>query len=357
MTGPVGETIKELNCPRWLEDASWLQEKQGLKVAACESRGENSIDLMAAIYLATLDQQTTLNLRCFDDQRDPSAAQALAQRLASDGVKVIIGHFAATAALSAARVYDNYPLLFLAPGCSDPRLCSSTGPGKHAVRFFGNDDEQADCLLGAIPAGARVRILAQQGNYGYRLGKVLHQRLTAHASAATIDFLNAEGEQCRSRILDTDLVLIAGSSEFAKRVASALPLKPGQTLLLSDDCRVEMATELRLSTYTRVAALQCQLGSPDDDRFARLIERADNLIGRPPGPYFLTSYLACQALCISLRDSPEASTDLLRNVLLRQRIESPYGTLEFDHTGNMRGHRWILNTATALLGDNCLECS
>ncbi|EPC02890.1 hypothetical protein L861_24075 [Litchfieldella anticariensis FP35 = DSM 16096] len=336
--------MKELSCPKWLHDAHWLRNRRGLKVAACESRGENAIDLMLAVYLATLDHDISLDLTCYDDHRDPKMATALAQGLAIDGTQVVIGHFAAPTAMSAGRIYDHHPMLFLAPGCSDPELCSGTGPGAHAVRFFGSDDEQADCLLAAVPAGARVSIFAQRGNYGQRLGKVLHQRLSAHASAATIEFLNADGGQRRTKVVNSDLIVVAGSCEFAKQIAEDLPLSGGQTLLFSDDCRMGVAVKLQLPARKLVAALECDLESPTYTHFAQLEKRAMDLAGRPPGPYFLTSYLACQALCIALREVPNALPSLLRNAILGQRIPSPYGVLSFDEAGNQLGHKWILKT-------------
>ncbi|MCF5714922.1 hypothetical protein I9H06_00345 [Pseudomonas tremae] len=345
MSTATGSTSMELNSPSWFHDAEWLKAKKGLRVAVCESRGKNSFDLMAAIYLATLDNDTVLNLQCFDDKRDSTTATSLAKKLASDGVQVVIGHFAAIAAMSAARIYDENSILFLAPGCSDPMLCSSGGPGTYAIRFFGNDTEQMECLISAIPEQARVRIFAQIGNYGYRLGKALHQRLSVHASSSTIDFLHVNDKRCRSRMLANDLVLIAGSSEFASCVAKALPFAEGQTLLLTDDCRLDLAAELKLCSHTRVATLDCDLSSSNQTRFAKLIERAKFLIGRPPGPYFLTSYLACEALCVAISESSEKSTDYLRSSILRQSISSPYGMLEFDSAGNLQGHTWLLKTA------------
>lgn len=335
--------MKALPTPAWLANAPWLHEPSGLKVAACESQGENAVDLMAALYLATRHHGVALNLSCLDDQRNAQVATSLATALAGDGTEVVIGHFGAVTALAAASVYDRHPLLFLAPGCSDPRLCSRNGPGRHALRLFGNDDEQADCLLAGIAPGSSVSIYAQRGNYGYRLGKAIHQRLSVHAATASISFLRP-GERLGNRLRgDSQCILIAGACEFAEYVASRLPLGHGQQVLFSDDCRLDSAARLKLPVPAAVAALACDLTQPGQALFADLLEHATSLTGRRPGPYFLPSYLACHALCMAIRGQPDASAQALRAHMLGQRIASPYGMLGFDPAGNLQGHRWVLN--------------
>ncbi|MFS0826836.1 ABC transporter substrate-binding protein [Pseudomonas phoenicis] len=335
--------MKALHVPQWLLAAGWLRHKGAVKVAACESAGENAIDLFAALYLTTRRYAIALDLSCHDDRRDAEVAARLARSLCETQHAVVVGHFGAVTALSACAVYDQHPTLFLAPGCSDPRLCSGSGPGRHAVRLFGNDDEQVDCLLAGIEPGARVSIFAQRANYGYRLGKTLHQRLIGQASTAAVTFLALGERPGQQHCREGEFVVIAGSCEFAQRLAPQLALRSGQKLLLSDDCRPDKAAQLGLRNEISVASLAYDWSGAHYAELAERVEQARVLTGRPPGPYFVSCLLACQALCLALLAHPGATPAQLRAHILGQRLESPLGRLSFDPAGGLRGHRWALS--------------
>ena len=82
-----------------------------------------------------------LRLVIGDDAASPVQAVALADRLARDGVKLVVGHHASDTSLAAQEVYARAGVLQILPSATDPRL---TEQGWSTVfRVCGREDRQA----------------------------------------------------------------------------------------------------------------------------------------------------------------------------------------------------------------------
>jgi len=325
-------------------------------LAVCESAGANADDLMAAVRLAMEDAGRLVQLRIGDDQRNPEITLGLARGLCEQRVRYVIGHFGSATARAASQVYGASNVLFLAPGSSSPALC-----GKHApttLRFFGSDDEQLECLVEAVADGKPALILAQQGNYGACLGSALFSRLARTQHRLAICYGRPHSGNVSPPILDVARVLVLGSREFAAFACTRTPLRQGSSeILLSDDSFNPAILESGIPVERcRIAFLAERDAVLVDRPVDQVRARAAALLGRPPGGYFDTAYLAARAVALAWDRVGASDPWQVRNVLLSQSWRSPYGPLRLSAEGNLTGHRWAMLPATVLrerLGTGC----
>jgi branched-chain amino acid transport system substrate-binding protein len=327
-------------------------------LAVCESEGPNSMDLCAAVRLALADSGSPAFVSFYDDHRSAEEAIKVADAVADAGVKYVIGHFSSNAAMAASRIYGQHGIVFLAPGSSAPELCGPSSPT--TLQAFGTDDEQLDCLTDAIKAlSGSVTLLAQAHTYGAELARGLLQRLAEHCTRLAVYYLTRPPESAPFRIYANDVAVVLGSQEFASSWLQNFQRDSApQHILLSDDCFTpKLFQNGNLATRCSIAFLRKCSDTIVDQNLTSLRQRAATLLGRTPGPYFETSYIATRALATAWRSTDVRKPDTVLRDLLKQQFSSPFGTLQFSGDGRLRGHRWQMVPAedVAALSEDSLR--
>ena len=83
-----------------------------------------------------------LTLEVADDACDPKEAVSVANRLASDGVVLVVGHFCSTSSIAARSVYTEEGVLEITPSSASNRF---TDDGAwNTFRTCGRDDQQGE---------------------------------------------------------------------------------------------------------------------------------------------------------------------------------------------------------------------
>lgn len=114
---------------------AWFGEQveRGAALAVADLNAEGGV----------LGQQ--VRLITVDDYCDPEQAVAAANKLVSDGVIFVVGHFCSHSSIPASEVYQAAGVLMMSPGSSNPKL---TELGRANVfRFLHRDD-----VLGVVAA-------------------------------------------------------------------------------------------------------------------------------------------------------------------------------------------------------------
>jgi branched-chain amino acid transport system substrate-binding protein len=318
-------------------------------LAICESEGPNSMDLCAAVRLGLADSNSPAFVSFYDDHRSAQDAAKVAETIADAGVKYAIGHFSSKAAMAASRIYGQHEVLFLAPGSSAPSLCSAASPT--TVQMFGTDDEQLDCLTEGVQSLSRSAIvLAQSRTYGAELARGLLQRLASHCNRLAIFYFERPPQTLPFRICADDIVVILGSQEFASDwLHSPLRERAPPHILLSDDCFTPaLFLDPDITARCSIAFLDRCNDTIVDQDVCGLRNRAATLLGRAPGPYFETSYIATRALTAAWKNAGAEKPAAVLRDLLKGQWRSPFGLLHFSGERRLRGHRWRMIPAQAI---------
>ncbi|WP_439373325.1 branched-chain amino acid ABC transporter substrate-binding protein [Bradyrhizobium sp. DASA03120] len=121
---------------------------------------------------------TKIRLIIADDACDPKQAVAVANRLAADQVRLVVGHYCSSSSIPASDVYDEAAIIQISPGSTNPQL---TERGlKTVFRICGRDDQQgvvaADYILRHF-SNSKIAILDDKSTAGKGIADIVASRL------------------------------------------------------------------------------------------------------------------------------------------------------------------------------------
>ena len=311
-------------------------------VLLSDSHGENFEDLLAA-WCLRMKHSDNAQVIVLDDQRDPDVCVQSLEEIFSHGVRpdAAIGHFSSPVAWRAAQIYGAHAVPFFAPGSSADTLTGQ--PSSPVFQVFAQDSGQIAVILKALIGAQDVVLFGQPCNAGATLLASLQETLQCSWQSYS-DISEASVDMIRNRPL-----VILGSKEYVAEILSMLRKYNRPSIIyLSDDslgsAKVQQEA-LRLATPVFVTALRRFeeqnkfLGHAMDE-----IERdAARILGRPAGPYFLTSWMAIYFALHGLGLGSRASSKML-NTLQNQKWETIYGPIHFNDVGRAVGFTWELRS-------------
>lgn len=104
-----------------------------------------------------------------DDACDPKQAVNVANQLAGDGAKVVIGHYCSGSSIPASAVYAEEGVIQISPASTNPVYTDKRPDGGTTYRVCGRDDQQGDIAGKAILEkykGKKVAIVHDKSSYG-----------------------------------------------------------------------------------------------------------------------------------------------------------------------------------------------
>ncbi|MET4359002.1 branched-chain amino acid transport system substrate-binding protein [Bradyrhizobium sp. RT9b] len=133
-----------------------------------------------SINASRLLADTKLVLRISDDAWDPKQAVAVANRLATDGIKLVIGQFCSSSSIPASDIYTEAKVLQISPGSTNPFLTERDATT--LFRICRRDDQ-----LGGVAAdyivrhhqGAKLAVLDDKSTAGKAIDDIVEARLRA----------------------------------------------------------------------------------------------------------------------------------------------------------------------------------
>lgn len=162
-----------------------------------------------------MGQQLVLSIE--DDACDPRQAVSVANKLASQKVSVVAGHFCSGSSIPASKVYTEEGILQISPASTNPKY---TDEGSwNTLRVCGRDDQQGD-VAGKYLADhfkdKKIAILHDNSAYGKGLADETRRALGANGGKETMYAAYTPGERDYSAIVSrmkqagVDLIYVGG---------------------------------------------------------------------------------------------------------------------------------------------------
>ncbi len=316
----------------------------------------HAVDLLAGVYLALEAHRRrtgrTISAIWLDDRRSAEGAVLAARAYLELGVRYVIGHFSATAALAAADIYDANDVVFMAPGTSHPDL--TAGQYRSVFRLCGRDDDQALAMLSIMPQSqepSSLLVLAQDIRYGRSLSGYIDEECRRRGRAAVVmvgpdaEVLAQSGTTwCEGRKTENDAaVLVVGTHEFSADVVRCLRHNGVfAPICVSDDALTPRFPALLgdLAEGLLVTGLAGHPGSAAERSGPE--QECLRLLGEQPGAYFLTSYAAAAILAELIDRQPPLNAGACPGELRSRPWHTCLGKLSFREGGEVTGIRWTL---------------
>jgi branched-chain amino acid transport system substrate-binding protein len=123
-----------------------------------------------------------------DDYCDADQAVALARKLVSDGVPVVVGHWCSHASIPASKVYEKAGILMINPGSASAKLTEEGGP--NVFRVYGRDDRQGAMVADYLAehwADKEIAILDDGTTWGAGVASGVRRRLHERGVTVALD--------------------------------------------------------------------------------------------------------------------------------------------------------------------------
>lgn len=285
-----------------------------------------------------------------DDACDPRQAVSVANKLASDGVALVVGHFCSASSIPASKVYTEEGIIEISPASTNPAY---TDNGAWDIfRVCGRDDQQG-AVAGAYIAkhfrDQKIAILDDNSTYGLGLAEQTRKAMLKAGVKPAMFQAYVPGERDYSALVSRmkeagiTMVYVGGyyteAGLILRQAASQgmkVTLMGGDALMSSDFWGI-----------TGAAGNGTLMTFPPDPRklpsAAKVVAEFDANKIDPEG-YVLYSYAAVQVWAEAVKkigtlDPQKVAAEMKAN---KAGWSTVLGPIAFDHKGDVRGAHYVV---------------
>ena len=283
-----------------------------------------------------------LALSVGDDACDPKQAVAVANKMASEGVVFIAGHFCSGSSIPASKVYEEEGVLQISPASTNPAFTDEGGWNTH--RVCGRDDAQgkvAGQFLSEKFKGKNIAILHDKSAYGKGLADETKKTLNGAGVEEAMYEAYTAGEKDYTALVskmkeaNVDAVYVGGYHTEAGLILRQMREQGMQAQLVSGDALV---TDEFWSITGPAGEGTLMTFSPDPRKFeaAQKVVKEFQDEGYNPEGYTLYTYAAVQvykqAAEAAGTTEPEKVAEKLRSGM---EFDTVLGKIKLDDKGDV----------------------
>jgi branched-chain amino acid transport system substrate-binding protein len=287
-----------------------------------------------------------LQLVVGDDACDPKQATAVANKMVSDKVVFVAGHFCSGSSIPASDIYKEGKILQITPASTNPKLTDdAAGKGNTTVfRTCGRDDVQGTTVGNYILKNnktAKVAILHDKSPYGKGVADETKKALNKGGLRETMyeayndtdkDFAALINKMKQAKI---DIIVLGGY-----HTAGALIIKQAREQGLAANMMgfdaLETAEFAQLGgAATNGVMMSFPPKAEDDPKNAALVKKFRDAKYNPEG-YTLFSYAAVKAWADAANKAKSVDAATVAKQLRTGKYDSAVGVLEFDAKGDIK---------------------
>ncbi|MCL4558042.1 MAG: branched-chain amino acid ABC transporter substrate-binding protein [Deltaproteobacteria bacterium] len=275
-----------------------------------------------------------------DDQHDPRQAVAVANRLVSDDVVGVVGHFNSNCSIPASAVYHRADIPMISHGSTNPQL---TEQGfDNVFRVCGRDDQQGKIAADFVcsnPRFSRIAIIQDRTTYGQGLADEFKRWLTGTCRVVYYGTIIQGDKDFRAVLTDVkskapDLIYYGGVYPEAGLLVKQSRQLGIKAVFMSGDGIlgpefINIAGSAADGTYATFGPDINSVGTARP-----FIERYRKLYGEP-GPYSIYSYVAANILLDAIKGSRTTAPEQVVNYLHTHTFDTALGTIQFDGKGDV----------------------
>jgi branched-chain amino acid transport system substrate-binding protein len=284
-----------------------------------------------------------LELIMGDDFCDPDQAVAVARKLASDGVALVVGHFCSHSSIAAARVYEEAGILQIAPGSASAKLTDEGGP--NVFRVCGRDDRQGTMVgdyLAEYWADKEIAILDDGTTWGAGVADGVRRRLRELGVRVAMDETFTPGEEEYSDLVSR--MQAAGIDVF---FPGGLHRETGlifrQVRDRGYDLRLVSSSSSATGDFPMIAGpglegtvMAAATDARDTPEAAEVLAQF-RAQGYEPLGYTLYAYAAVQVWAQAVEAAGTLDLDAVVDVMHSHQFDTVLGQIGFDAKGDVTG--------------------
>jgi branched-chain amino acid transport system substrate-binding protein len=284
-----------------------------------------------------------LKLVLGDDFCDPDQAVAVARKLASDGVTLVVGHFCSHSSIAAAKIYEEAGILQIAPGSASAKLTEEGGP--NVFRVCGRDDRQGAMVADYLVehwADREIAILDDGTTWGKGVADGVRHRLQELGVRVAMDATFTPGEEEYSDLVSR--MQAAGIDAF---FPGGLHRETGlifrQARDRGYDLRLVSSSSSATGDFPMIAgpglegtAMAAATDARDTPEAAEVVTQF-HAQGYEPLGYTLFAYAAVQVWAQAVEAAGSLGLDAVIEAMHSRRFDTVLGRIGFDAKGDVTG--------------------
>jgi len=289
-------------------------------------------------------------LQTGDDASDPKQGVSLANKLAGDGVKLVVGHFNSGVTIPSSEVYKESGMLVITPAATNPNLTDREGYW-NVFRTCGRDDQQgavAGAYILSHFKGKKIGIVHDKTPYGKGLADATKGNLNKGGLTEVVYEGINTGEKDYSALVsklkaaNVDLVYFGGLQTEAGLIVRQMrdqglnaPMMSGDGITDKEFAQIGgPGSEGTLMTF-----------APDPRKHAEAakVVAAFKAKNYDPEAYTLYSYAAVQILADALKQAGKLDTKKMAEIMHSGKpFKTVIGDIAYDKKGDITRPDYVM---------------
>jgi len=281
-----------------------------------------------------------------DDVCKPEIATNTANKLISEGVRVVLGHICSGATKATLDLYHDAGVTVMSPSATNPELTQS-GLYPNFFRTIASDDTQArlevDFALRVLKL-RRFAVLHDKGDYGKGLAEYARKFIEAAPQAKLVLYegitpgaFDYSAVVQKIKRADADAVIYGGYHPEAALIVRQMRKKHSKARFISDD-GVKDATFLKVAgAYAEGVYASGPRNVSQNPLAVASIAAHEKTYGTEPGAFFLNAYAATQALLQAIEKAGGTDYAKVGKALRTNYVATPLGKIRFNDKGDALG--------------------
>ena len=283
-----------------------------------------------------------LKLEVGDDACDGKQAVSVANKLVSDGVVFVAGHFCSGSSIPASSVYSDADVIQISPASTNPAYTDQR-PGPGTFRVCGRDDQQgqiAGQFLAKHFMGKNIAIVDDKTTYGKGLADQTRKFMNEAGLKEKIDDAVNAGEKdytalvSKLKAANIDVLYYGGYHTEAGLIKRQMVAQGMKTLLMSGDALVTNEY-WQITGDAGNGTLMTFSPDPRKNPEAKPIVDEMQAAGETTEGYALYSYAAVKVWADAANKAGSTDFNKVVKALDTDTFNTVLGKLNFDKNGDV----------------------
>jgi branched-chain amino acid transport system substrate-binding protein len=276
-----------------------------------------------------------------DDACDPKQAVAVANKLVSQKVAYVAGHFCSGSSIPASKVYTEEGVVQVSPASTNPKFTDEGGP--NVFRVCGRDDQQGEVagkFLAKNYKGKNIAILHDKTAYGKGLADETRKSLKKAGGKEKLYEAYTAGEKDYSALVsklkknNIDAVYLGGYHTEGGLIVRQMRDQGMKAVLISGDALVTNEY-WQITGDAGEGTLMTFSPDPRNNPAAADAVKKFRAKGIEPEGYVLYSYAALQVFEQAATKAKSTKSKDLIKVMKKSKFKTVIGDLSFDKKGDV----------------------
>ena len=290
-----------------------------------------------------------LVLTVADDAGTASQAVAVANRLATEGVEMVVGHVQSSTLIPASQVYADEGIIAITPDATAPEV-TEAGQG-WVFRTCGRDDQQgevAGAFLARTFAGRKVALVHDQTTYGKGMTDATRASMEKGGLKPAVYTELTVGEKdfsalvTRLKAAQVEAVYFGGFFNEAGLLVRQMREAGLKALFLSGDSLANDAFWAISGPTGEGAMMTFEADVRGSPAAAPIIARLRQRTGEEPGAFVLYAYAAVQVWAQAVQKAGTTNGEKVRAAMRDGAYPTVVGSISYDAKGDRRENNYTL---------------